>query len=245
MLATPSCKKGENDPFISFSSRKARVAGDWQLTGLEFEGVNTEPDGDKQTTTRSLVDGVITQTYSDFDAGSGTTTTTITKTTINTATYTMAKDGTWSQVYNTTSVTSSSGGGFTTTSTTIYTSTSSGNWSFIGKAKGEYKSRERVMMNTITTTYAWQTTTVISDDAGVLADVVSEGDHNEYVDNYSSGQVQETWDVDQLKNKEMIIINTNLFGGSWTTTPAGAGVITSGADDDYTSTETITLTTVK
>lgn len=26
-----SCKKGEDDPFISFRSRKARVAGDWEL----------------------------------------------------------------------------------------------------------------------------------------------------------------------------------------------------------------------
>lgn len=27
----PSCKKGEDDPFISFRSRKARVAGEWKI----------------------------------------------------------------------------------------------------------------------------------------------------------------------------------------------------------------------
>ena len=27
-----SCKKGDNDPFISFRSRKARVSGEWKLT---------------------------------------------------------------------------------------------------------------------------------------------------------------------------------------------------------------------
>jgi hypothetical protein len=29
----PSCKKGEDDPFLSFRSRKARLVGDWNLTG--------------------------------------------------------------------------------------------------------------------------------------------------------------------------------------------------------------------
>jgi hypothetical protein len=28
----PSCKKGENDPFLSLHSRKARVVGEWKLT---------------------------------------------------------------------------------------------------------------------------------------------------------------------------------------------------------------------
>lgn len=32
-----SCKKGENDPFLSLKSRKARITGEWQLT----EGTRT------------------------------------------------------------------------------------------------------------------------------------------------------------------------------------------------------------
>lgn len=28
----PSCKKGENDPFLSLRSRKARITGEWNLT---------------------------------------------------------------------------------------------------------------------------------------------------------------------------------------------------------------------
>jgi hypothetical protein len=31
MLILPSCKKGDNDPFFSFHSRKARVVGTWKL----------------------------------------------------------------------------------------------------------------------------------------------------------------------------------------------------------------------
>jgi hypothetical protein len=32
ILISGSCKKGQDDPLISFRSRKARVAGEWQLT---------------------------------------------------------------------------------------------------------------------------------------------------------------------------------------------------------------------
>lgn len=32
LLATPSCKKGENDPFMSLSSRTGRISGEWKLT---------------------------------------------------------------------------------------------------------------------------------------------------------------------------------------------------------------------
>ena len=54
MLATPSCKKGENDPFLSLSSRKARVAGAWDVTGWESTLVQTQADGDNGTTTETM-----------------------------------------------------------------------------------------------------------------------------------------------------------------------------------------------
>ena len=31
----PSCKKGENDPFISLKSRDARITAKWKLTKIE------------------------------------------------------------------------------------------------------------------------------------------------------------------------------------------------------------------
>ncbi len=36
LLAIPSCKKGENDPFISFRSRDARFTGKWKVVNLEL-----------------------------------------------------------------------------------------------------------------------------------------------------------------------------------------------------------------
>ena len=37
------CKKGEDDPFISLKSRKARVAGDWKMT--DFKSTDTDASG--------------------------------------------------------------------------------------------------------------------------------------------------------------------------------------------------------
>ena len=44
-----ACKKGENDPFLSLSSRKARLAGEWKLTKMDElnvsnNGTNTTCD---------------------------------------------------------------------------------------------------------------------------------------------------------------------------------------------------------
>jgi hypothetical protein len=43
VLILPSCKKGENDPFLSLHSRKARVVGEWTLkTGsITYNGTTT------------------------------------------------------------------------------------------------------------------------------------------------------------------------------------------------------------
>jgi len=57
------CKKGENDPFISFKSRDARLAGDWTLSGSESESISTTVSGGQtvvNTTTTSYSGGVAT-----------------------------------------------------------------------------------------------------------------------------------------------------------------------------------------
>ena len=63
MLATPSCKKGENDPFMSLSSRKARFAGTWDMTAYEYSDGNEESDGDYQPTNATYSDGIIFTVY--------------------------------------------------------------------------------------------------------------------------------------------------------------------------------------
>lgn len=38
------CKKGENDPFISFKSRDKRIMGEWDLTKMELSSVTIDKD---------------------------------------------------------------------------------------------------------------------------------------------------------------------------------------------------------
>lgn len=44
-----SCKKGEEDPFLSLKSRDARITGEWELT--KIEGTQVESYGTTTTTT--------------------------------------------------------------------------------------------------------------------------------------------------------------------------------------------------
>lgn len=53
ILATSmtACKKGENDPFFSLLSRKARLAGEWKLSSADYESKTVDGDGTTVTTT--------------------------------------------------------------------------------------------------------------------------------------------------------------------------------------------------
>jgi hypothetical protein len=73
------CKKGDNDPFLSFSSRKARLCGEWLLA-----------DGSITKTSASSTE-TVTYTESTQATFDGTTTTTVPYT----ESFTFEKDGTY------------------------------------------------------------------------------------------------------------------------------------------------------
>lgn len=249
MIAAPSCKKGENDPFMSLSSRKARVAGDWELADFMYTDMNTEPDGDWQgnETTYDAGNMTMTNTYTDYDSGNSTTTTSTSTTTVNEATYTFNKDGTWSRVWNTTTTSSYTILGYTTVSTTVNTSSESGNWSFLGKVKAgdeTFKNKERISMSTLVSSGSSQTTDVTTEDANPSNSTTSTGDLSEWTNNYSSGEMEMTWELDMLKGKEMVAIVREAQSGTWSNTPDG-GSTTTWTNDTFTSTTTMTLTAVK
>lgn len=241
LLATPSCKKGENDPALSLSSRTARVAGEWTVTGYEANTLNAETDGDTQASNTTLSGSTITTSYTNVSGGT-TTNPTSTTSTVDEWSFTFEKDGTWSSVNNRTTVDTEEDypfAGWTTTNTTVTTNNSNGSWSFVGKDKaGEYKNKERMILNVLTSTYTDQTTSVISDDNGNSNTTV--GDTWGGTDNYHSGEVSDTWEIDQLKGKEMIVKMFRENSGSTTVTNSSGSTTT--ADDNYTMDVTITLT---
>jgi hypothetical protein len=114
------CKKGANDPFLSFSSRKSRMAGEWKVSA----GSGTDVQG--SSTSTWTYDGAVWKTTS----GSTTTSTN------RTITMNFEKDGTYKTV--------------TTTTGTGYSNviTETGTWNFTGKV-GEDKNKDHVVMRTL------------------------------------------------------------------------------------------------
>jgi len=51
------CKKGENDPFLSVHSRKARMAGDWKMTSGKTTSTNIYSSINTTTITTTTFDG--------------------------------------------------------------------------------------------------------------------------------------------------------------------------------------------
>lgn len=65
------CKKGENDPFLSFKSRDARITETWKLVKIDGKEISTDPSGtDTYTTTfdgttaSEAFNGSVYETYS-------------------------------------------------------------------------------------------------------------------------------------------------------------------------------------
>ena len=115
------CKKGENDPFLSLSSRKARLAGEWKV--VSGSGTETNTVGSLSSTTTMTYDGT-TETET---TGSSTTTDKYTME------YTFEKDGSFTIVY-----TDNNG------SSAVVT-TSTGTWNWTGGV-GEAKNKSAVIM---------------------------------------------------------------------------------------------------
>ncbi|MDH4473541.1 MAG: hypothetical protein QE487_13110 [Fluviicola sp.] len=135
-----ACKKGENDPLFSLRSRKARLAGEWTLTTLEYGGQSIV--GNTTQSTVISYDGQ-TETKNITTTISGVSTNAIT-----TATYTMVltieKDGTFEQIRKENGV----------------TETTKGTWVFLGKSKeNELKGKEAVLLTETSFTDATGTTT--------------------------------------------------------------------------------------
>ncbi|MEI6766094.1 MAG: hypothetical protein WCM76_10655 [Bacteroidota bacterium] len=139
MPAFQSCKKGDNDPGISFKSRKSRLVGEWNVT----KGKLTQTSGGS----------VATMTYdgSSYSVTSGGTTTTGTYT----FEYSILKDGKYTSKETRT----------VAGATTSYSY--EGFWYFLDANKNlQAKNKERVAFQCTKYTYTSGTTTTIQTYTG-------------------------------------------------------------------------------
>lgn len=143
------CKKGENDPFLTLSGRRARLAGDWKMTGLTGTFTSTDASG----------------TDTDVISYDGTN-------------ITITSNGVASPpVAYSMSLSLEKKGGFTQTVTDAFsgssqTQTTSGQWYFAGKNKQlELKNKEAIIFSVSSQTSNGKTdnyTGIYADDIYVI-----------------------------------------------------------------------------
>jgi len=215
MLVTPSCKKGENDPALSLSSRKARISGEWNVAS--YEATTSDVDGTDLDKTTTSFDGTnVTSTWSSTSGGTTTLGTGSDVITVSLADMMINKDGSYEIHWNQVSVNTQTIFGFVVVTTTTSTNTEMGSWSFVGKAKvDEYKNKERVVMNATHSVSTDQQTTVT--DGGTP----SVGNTNTSDVTYEIGENSSIFDIDMLKGKEMTLMVVS--GGIDIWSSAGSG----------------------
>lgn len=146
--AVSSCKKGEDDPFLSIRSRKARLAGEWTLTKMEG----------KKTTSSGGISTVITKNFT------GSALTTVTAVTVMGTTVSSSDTTVFSQAY-----TFEKNGTYSRTDTGEDGITSiEGTWIFAGKSKkNELKKKEAILL-TVTSSKSTGTTSYTGLDGDFL-----------------------------------------------------------------------------
>lgn len=200
------CKKGENDPFLSLKSRKARVAGEWTVSSYKYTSNSTSAAGGTSNGVSTTTETINGSSYNatETSTNSGTSETETSTGTVSAFTYTFEKDGTFTSTfnYNITSTETDQATNTTTTDVRNVTSSEEGTWSFLGKLKGEYKNKERIVLQF--TDSKWNATTTSTTSSGGSSSSVT-STSNETQTLTEGEEYTRTFLITQLKGKEMLL----------------------------------------
>lgn len=172
-------------------SSKGKISNDWKVDSYEVKTVDTENNGDQTITTTTMSGNTVTTKTEDVSNGSSTTTTQ--SGTLNSATFKIEKNGTWTMMrdYSFTSTPSPN-----VTVTSKYVETESGTWSFIDKNKEEeFKKNERVLFNTLSSTSTTTSVTSIGNNSNTSTSTDT--------DTYMTGENTMIYTVTESKKKEL------------------------------------------
>jgi hypothetical protein len=193
-----ACKKGDEDPFFTLASRKARISGDWKMTSIQSNNEYSNNAGFESSNSISATEESIVETY-----------TLITDSYVNTSavsdySFTINRDGTWASKKDLTSTLVRDAGTETGTTTTHSITTQTGLWAFVYKTQGEYKNKERVnfYVSTRNVMSDSSTTTIVYDDLSYPPATEFNGASN-YHETYAGGENFFTYDLLMLKSNEM------------------------------------------
>lgn len=215
LLATPACKKGENDPFLSLKGRKARLAGEYTIASWFSTMSGSDSDDYDESVTIDIEDGKGTVTsyyeYPGIDPVN-----TIRDIVITADEFIVDKNGTWSRIINLTTTWSEDGDGFIMDRidyTRVSTLEESGTWSFLGGQAEEFKNKERVLLSVLDSKDSDQTTSEYNFTDGSTSS--DPGTLYTYTYEYPEGGNSIIYEIDMLKNKEMTFIQDQSMSDNY------------------------------
>ncbi|MGQ9847082.1 MAG: hypothetical protein ACUVQP_06235 [Bacteroidales bacterium] len=243
IIVFDGCKRGVDDPFFSFKSRKARVTGDWTVDNMESQilktigaqqlkanvkfninGTNVSLSIDSidtpHDTTKSYT-GIIKESEYRFDKNSKMT---------HTLKYEITEEKT--QVNPITNQTTLEKW------VTTFETKGSGSWNFLGKVEingiDKYKNKERI---SFIYEYKYQkidsvyTKRVFNEDMIEIPSLSSYKTSSYVIDNgYANGQYAEIWVLRELRDKKIVMereINEYVVTNSVTTVNGSTGIASS------------------
>lgn len=243
IIVFDGCKRGVDDPFFSFKSRKARVTGDWSIENMESEILKTI--GDQQLkanvkfningtdvslsidsidtphdTTKSYT-GIIKESEYRFDKNSKMT---------HTLKYEITEEKTLvDEITNQTTIEKW---------VTTFETKGSGSWNFLGKIEingiDKYKNKERI---SFIYEYKYQkidsvyTKRVFNEEMIEIPNLSSYKTSSYVIDNgYANGQYAEIWVLRELRDKKIVMerdVNEYIVTNSITTVNGSTGTASS------------------
>jgi len=211
ILMLNNCKKGENDPFFSIYSRKARVVADWDINAKSSVITEVLNDGQSakidfqitgKTNVKELMDSINTPKDTTKERNGE----------VLEGYYHFNKDGSMEYVLHYNLVDDSTETDENTEETasriitTIYKERHTGTWNFLGRVD-DYKNKERISMVWEDKYYSKNTIykREVTDAEGIQLSVVNASDFESHEEKYANGENAEVWEITQLKNKEIIM----------------------------------------
>jgi hypothetical protein len=228
LINTGCFKRGEDDPFLSIYTRKARMVGTWKYAEMNSE-ITKSAIGNNSRVITTTVNGPSWRQNIVIDG---------TDSVINLAgrvnegiSYVrFEKTGQFKQSYAyeyTVSETIGDDEGERRIRTVI-TESSEGTWNFLGRVENDYKNKERITLNysSKTSTLRIEETIIRDDDGGPIPTPEIKED-TRTSQTFANGELSEIWTLIRLSKKEIVMeqdVNNNTIDAKGDITASERGI---------------------
>lgn len=243
IIVFDGCKRGADDPFFSFKSRKARVTGDWTIDNMESQILKTIGDQQLKANVKFNINGTeVTLSIDSIDTPHDTTKSY--KGIIKESEYRFDKNSKMTHTLKYEITEEKTQVNEITNQTTIerwvttFETKGSGSWNFLGKVEingiDKYKNKERV---SFIYEYKYQkvdsvyTKRVFNEEMIEIPNLSSYKTSSNVIDyGYANGQYAEIWVLRELRDKKIVMerdINEYIVTNSIATVNGSPGTASS------------------